>query len=275
MTLAVSPLTPHEFSSLLAEAMKRHKVPARALAQMAKVPFRTVDDWIAEAYLPEARQFARVVFALPTLRHLKPRLLAAPSEVACAVLTGGVRVGAPVAAVPRVFGDAVATFRTADGLTQDDVGDLVGVTGQAVAQWENHQNGPSRESYEKLLELWPDLASSGQPPLHVDAKPDGGAIAKLAAGRTVAAVREEDITPKKGEEPNMTKPMVLPPIIPKPTLKEAAAPPVSVLRAAIGLARASDLGEVLAGVDRLLAAASEAGLSVDDVRQVVAEIRGS
>jgi transcriptional regulator with XRE-family HTH domain len=72
------------------------------------------------------------------------------------------------------FGEALRRARVAEGMSQEELGQLLGVTGQAVAHWESERNAPVRDSYSKLLDLFPVLARCPAPPTQDIAVPDGG-----------------------------------------------------------------------------------------------------
>jgi transcriptional regulator with XRE-family HTH domain len=80
----------------------------------------------------------------------------------------------PTAEDAATFGEALRRARVVEGMSQDELGQLLGVTGQAVAHWESERNAPVRDSYSKLLDLFPVLARCPAPPTQDIAVPDGG-----------------------------------------------------------------------------------------------------
>lgn len=71
------------------------------------------------------------------------------------------------------FYAALRVVRIEEGLTQDELGDLLQVTGQAVAAWENGVNNISEEMYLRVLELLPQMAAVPRPSITVINKPSG------------------------------------------------------------------------------------------------------
>ncbi|NCA66511.1 MAG: XRE family transcriptional regulator [Clostridia bacterium] len=54
----------------------------------------------------------------------------------------------------KSFGERLAKFRKAKGLTQEDVGDKLGVTAQAVSKWENDTTLPDPMMLKELARLY-------------------------------------------------------------------------------------------------------------------------
>jgi transcriptional regulator with XRE-family HTH domain len=75
---------------------------------------------------------------------------------------------------PRSFGEALKRARVHEGLSQEELGDMLGVVGQAVSEWETDGNTPVREHYEKLVDLFPALKDGPTPDYRDIPKPDGG-----------------------------------------------------------------------------------------------------
>lgn len=75
---------------------------------------------------------------------------------------------------PKTFGEALKRERVHEGLNQDELGELVGVVGQAVSQWETDGASPIHEHFVKLCDLFPDLKTGPQPDPRKIPKPDGG-----------------------------------------------------------------------------------------------------
>jgi len=161
------------FPELLRAATRKHlgNINGRALAHMAKVPVAEVQSWLDGKKLPDSHTFGRLVFILPSLRHLKPQLVEATRERDHE--KERLRLER-AATLPRHFGQALAVSRTADELSQQDVADLLGVTSQAVSAWETAANVPILEHYERLITLWPEL-DTVRPSVQDIEKPSVGA----------------------------------------------------------------------------------------------------
>lgn len=52
------------------------------------------------------------------------------------------------------FSDILRMLRAKHKLTQQDIGDIVGMTGQAVSRWENDLTEPDNESLKKLAKYF-------------------------------------------------------------------------------------------------------------------------
>lgn len=52
------------------------------------------------------------------------------------------------------FSDILRMLRAKHKLTQQDIGDIVGMTGQAVSRWENNLTEPDNESLKKLAKYF-------------------------------------------------------------------------------------------------------------------------
>lgn len=72
------------------------------------------------------------------------------------------------------FGLTLREEREAEGMDQEELGALLGVTGQAVSQWELEAATPVRENYEALVLLFPRLREAPEPDWKDIAIPDGG-----------------------------------------------------------------------------------------------------
>lgn len=74
----------------------------------------------------------------------------------------------------KTFGGYLRYYRLEQGLSQDELGNLVGVSGQAVSAWEADLASPVRDNYDKLLSLYPKLKDAPEPPMLSRPMPDGG-----------------------------------------------------------------------------------------------------
>lgn len=55
------------------------------------------------------------------------------------------------------LGEAIRRARVIEGMTQDEFGEIVGVVGQAVSQWELGHACPVLENFSKLVQLVPEI----------------------------------------------------------------------------------------------------------------------
>lgn len=102
---------------------------------------------------------------------------------------------APVAAprlmlAPRTFGEFLRAAREAEGMTHEELGGLLGVTRNAVAEWEKDEHSPIQAHHDHLLALLPVLAAPEvpRPPCRDISKPPGrGGMAPPEPSRASAA----------------------------------------------------------------------------------------
>ena len=81
----------------------------------------------------------------------------------------------PTHPAPKTFGAWLAMERLSEGVDQEELGELLGVTGQAVSAWETEKAVPVKENYDRLLALFPALVRAPEPEWRDIPKPDGGA----------------------------------------------------------------------------------------------------
>lgn len=231
MTIPQETLTVSDFADHLRRAVNSgpgKTVTARSLAHMCKVSVGEVDSWFRGEKLPEIRAFARVVFVFPNLRHLKPQLIEAhrvawlrdhPAQPPQPEVTTTRR--------PEHFGLELAALRSADGLSQQDIADLLKVTNQAVSAWEASVSTPVREHYDALVQIWSELARF-TPPVRDINPPDGGEGVPRGPSSGTRPTRLTVVDPPT---PQFTAPKEPPPM--------ATHPPVFVPAAVAPLAKAS------------------------------------
>jgi transcriptional regulator with XRE-family HTH domain len=76
-------------------------------------------------------------------------------------------------APPKSFGEALRRQRLKEGLDQDDLGELVGVSGPIISNWELGKHYMVRENFDKLCTLMPELRAAPMPFARSIAKPVG------------------------------------------------------------------------------------------------------
>lgn len=74
---------------------------------------------------------------------------------------------------PRTFGEALARLRLREGMTQEELAELMGVARSAVSHWEGNNAVPVLDHYERLCDLLPELRIAPEPPTRDTDKPVG------------------------------------------------------------------------------------------------------
>jgi transcriptional regulator with XRE-family HTH domain len=126
---------------------------------------------------------------------------------------------------PKTFGEALRQARVHEGMDQAEVGELMGVTGQAVSAWESGENVPVETHYQKLLDVFGDwLKDAPAPPSRPIPPPSGGRTITRNAGNTNGAGNGPRVAPPAPVMPALAPLPPLPPILPV-TPGMTAAPP--------------------------------------------------
>lgn len=91
------------------------------------------------------------------------------------------------------FGRRIRTLRTRLGLTQDDVANALGVTRQAVGQWESERRQPDYDTLARLAQLLntdPGYILTGVPNVHPTEVQYVPVLGRIHAGQAVPPVEE-------------------------------------------------------------------------------------
>lgn len=163
-------------------------------------------------------------------------LAAADAKTLAAAIAGA---GRPQDA--ETFGEALRRARAAEGMTADELGELLGVTGGAVRHWEAGDANPIMDHHQALLDLLPVMVDCVPPP--------GGMPRRIAKPAGRAVVPEVML----GLDPGPDRPVL--------ALFRATPPPADRLDAA-GVAYA----QALAALAAATAATAAAGDNLDHVR---------
>lgn len=225
-----------KFHEALGLAMRQKSYSAHELSRGISVPKARVEAWMAGTETPTRQEFGRVCVHLPKMRPWKPAFTPAKAHVAVTrveVVPASAPPGAhgpgdygadsfggsdfpetrvvvdPPAPRERsaTFGEALRKMREDEEISQEELGAMVGVTGQAVSQWETGEADPVRDNYKELIGLFPELLGEPEPAWRPIPKPTGGA----------GAQRPERVT--KAPDPPKEAP-------PAPEPPPAAPPPV-------------------------------------------------
>lgn len=184
------------------EALRRERQgQGRSLADLAKgvsVPASRVEAWELGEELPTKAEFGKLCLHYRRLRHFPPATFAAHRAPPRPVTSPPVIAAAPMR---RSFGEHLAAAREAEGMSQDELGSTLDVTGQAVSAWELGKQCPVRANYEALLALLPPLREAPDPDWRDLEVPDGGrGQGRVPQARDrVEGARDEPA--RAGEEP--------------------------------------------------------------------------
>lgn len=155
------------------------------LAQMVGRDKRVIKRWENGDDFPTGRDIGRLCGSLPKVRpylNLIPKdektTVADQIAVVRLIQEAGPRSTDEENAIfcpppAKTFGEALARERLHQGLSQDEIGELVGVAQQTVSAWESEIVAPVKENYAKLLDLMPALKISPEPASRDIPKPPG------------------------------------------------------------------------------------------------------
>lgn len=214
---SLSRLPKQTFGQLIRTEREKQGLSHRDIAVRCGVDRATAKAWEDDQAVPDRFELKKLFGTCQRLRHyvhLLPATLGAqatsdavadqnplPSQLA--------PIAPPAPAPPKTFGEALRRARLHEGFTQEEVGELVDVSGQAVGAWETDKVAPIKEHLDRLLALFP-LENAPLPDSQDIPKPVGG--------------RGADRDPYVYNEQKQETPMQNPPISKPPTV---AAPPVT------------------------------------------------
>lgn len=170
------------FGEMLRRERQRLGLAHRDLAARCSVSRQVVAGWEADAARPNRVQLKKLFGSVRQLRHyvhlLRDEALEAgareDADEAADPLPSQVEPTPPPAeAPPATFREAIRRARLREGLDQQDVGDLLGVTQSTVSTWERGEATPVRSHVERLVELFPELATAPPPGARDIEKPSG------------------------------------------------------------------------------------------------------
>lgn len=180
------------------------------VGQRCGVAKEVVKQWELDRAAPNRYELQKLLDLFPSLqRSVPPDWGGFYAETSH--LVDGPPPSAPEAPEAKTFGEALARERLREGMTQDELAELLDVSGQAVSHWEIDRNAPVLAHYTALLDLFPDLALAPEPPTQDIDKPNGGEGVERAVL----------VSPPEPKEPPMTSRM------PNPVLAASYQPPPS------------------------------------------------
>lgn len=289
MTAGTKKLT--TFGQALRHERERLGLTYRDLSVRCGADRDTVKSWENDETVPDRLELKKLFGSMSVLRHFVHLLPTqemqqnAHTDLARAGFDKVPQLFPVVSEVPppppSTFGEALRRARIHEGLDQDELAELLRVTGQAVSAWETGKNVPIRDHYEPLCELFPALRNGPQPTLIRDIeKPmpgpksiqDVSVYAELDAA-TPPALITEPVSPKEPEVMPPTPPAQI--TSPLQSIKgrftPEAPPTVTANDMKFALIRwgrlihAVKCDPSLSKFTDLLAEASDAGMTLSDV----------
>lgn len=175
-----------EFPLALLVERQRFQLTRRSVADQCGVAQREVEAWEKGERIPDRQTFKRLCGMMRRLVSTPPTWSAPrdDGEPSLEAITITVDRADTVATqrppTPESFGAGLRRIREDNGCTIETVAELLGLTGQAVSNWETGVSTPVLENLQKLLEMLPELRvalNTGavvQPEAWVLPVPDGG-----------------------------------------------------------------------------------------------------
>lgn len=182
MNHALANLKRQSFGDVLKQEREAAGLSHYDLSCRVGVSKATVKSWETSEAFPDRFEMKKLVGSMRKLRHFIHLLpTSTQHQVESDMKASGDVIPpqlAPIAPPPpsfQTFGEALRHERLSEGLGQDELGELVGVTGQAVSAWENGVNDPITSHYDGLVLLLPALRQAPKPESRDIDKPNGGA----------------------------------------------------------------------------------------------------
>lgn len=147
----------------------RYQISRAQIAQHVGVGAGVIRRWERGEAIPNIQQFKRLISRLPKVAPFAPdwgrfgeavldgRLDAHRSELAAFVEDAKRRGELDPKPKAQTFGEGLKRCREENEVTQDELGELLGITGQAVSQWETEDCAPVIPNLEKLYQVLPEL----------------------------------------------------------------------------------------------------------------------
>jgi len=158
-----------EFQEALMRERARYQVSRSDIAKHVGVGEREVRRWERGEAIPNNQQFKRLVSRLPRVAPFFPTWagLGGAAVDGCVDDDREWNAGVIEKIIPvldkydkpesQEFGPGLARVREENEVTQEALGEILGVVGQAVSQWETGDALPVKENLLKLFEVLPEL----------------------------------------------------------------------------------------------------------------------
>lgn len=227
MNHALSRLPKLSFGALIKEERERQGLSHRDISVRCAVDRETVKSWERDEMYPSRIELKKLFGLLQRLRHYVHLL---PTDIQNGVTADAKTSGAPlpeqlapiappIMSYPKTFGEALKRARLHEGLGQDELGEIVGVTGQAVSYWETETNVPILDHYNALLDLLPALHGAPKPVSRDIEKPGGYHSGERASEPEIPVSFYDEPTTTKDDmqrpsSPSVTTPAPVAPIRP-------------------------------------------------------------
>jgi transcriptional regulator with XRE-family HTH domain len=172
MNHALSKLPKQTFGNLIQLEREKQGLSHRDIAVRCGVEREVVKTWERDEAIPGRLEMKKLLGSMQRLKHYMHLLPAerhdqtledhkecygvdAPEQLA--------PIAPPLPPPPKTFGEALKRLRVHEGLSQEELGEMMKVTGQAISAWENGHVVPILDHYKMLLDLIPDLKHAPSP----------------------------------------------------------------------------------------------------------------
>lgn len=230
MNHALSRLPKLSFGALIKEERERQGLSHRDISVRCSVDRETVKSWERGESFPTRIELKKLFGSLQRLRHYVHLLPTAVQHEATAdAKASGAPLPeqlAPIASAvlpfPKTFGEALKRARLHEGLGQDELGEMISVTGQAVSYWETETNTPILDHYNALLDLLPALNAAPKPVTRDIDKPGGYHTGERSSEPEIAVnfydeqPTKENMQGSRGSQGHISAPTDVAPIRPAP-----------------------------------------------------------
>lgn len=228
------------FPEALMRERARLQLSRREVADQCGVAQGVVKRWERGEAIPSTQQFKRLVGMMVRLAPHAPdwgwagaavvdgRMLQQREEMAASLKELRESHVEPPRPPPQSFGDGLRRVREDNEITQDELGELLGVSGAAVSAWETDTNCPVQPNLDKLCEVMPELragfecgaikrpASQDRPvPVGSNGRPPGQ-YPRASTIDTALAMAIESSEDERARPPAPRPPRHDPPVPPEP-----------------------------------------------------------
>lgn len=269
-----SPMTdePKTFGETLSRARLAANLKRGEVASLCGVTYKAVKMWERGENLPVGENYQKLVGMFPSLGRFaqigikmkaKPAV-GVPAHVVSAAM-------AAISQRSQTFPAALRKVREAEAISQDQLGELMGVGGRVISQWELGECRPIKMHYDRLCDLFPRLKEEPEPDWKDIPKPKGNTtgnphVDHAALARAAASIKPAPATPTpEPKELPMNQPARIPPT---PTPIAAVPAPQPSARDWVGLlvrVRAVENAGCVDPVVAMLADAQKLGVTIDEL----------
>lgn len=160
-----------QFPEALMRERARYRITRTDLARFVGVAEEVVKRWERGDAIPAKDQFRRLIARLPRLTPYPPSTMSLAGDIVTgnldaraeevridiAKLADSGQLVEPPKPPRQEFGDGLKRVREENEISQAELGELLGLGGNAVGAWESEVNCPVIPNLSKLLEVLPEL----------------------------------------------------------------------------------------------------------------------